>query len=74
MDLAELLIKIKIDFMMHISKMDKLMEHIEQSKIMENILLEIKQMDLMKENKFIFMTMEINNKKWNSKIIKRKEN
>ena len=69
MDLEELLIKIKIDFMMHNSKMDKLMELIEQSKMMEVIGLEIKQMDSMKENKLVFMIMEIKNMKMNGKMV-----
>ena len=41
MDLAELFVKIKNNFMMDSSKMDKLMELIEQSKMMEFIGLEI---------------------------------
>ena len=51
MDLEEQMIKVKRDFMMHNSKMDKFMELLDQLMMKEFILLEIKLMEIMKENK-----------------------
>ena len=61
MDLAELFVKIKKNFMMDSSKMDKLMELIDTQMMMEYVLLEIELMDYQKENIFNIMKMEINN-------------